>query len=45
MRKLLFYRSPQVRWSDLKLEDPICDSYDSGIEDFDYEDVDWTVKP
>lgn len=45
MRKLLFYRSPQTIWSDIELDKLICDSYDSGIDDLDYEDIDWTVQP
>ena len=41
----LYYRPPQTSWRDLLPAVLICDSYDSVIDDFDYEDVDWTVKP
>ena len=40
----LYYRPPQASWSDLAPETIICDSYDSGIDDIDYEDVDWTIN-
>lgn len=45
MRILLHYSTPlcdayEAHWKEL-----LCDSYDSGIDDVDYEDVDWTVNP
>lgn len=42
MRKLK-YSSPQTFWSAYENHELICDSYDSGIDDLDYEEVDWTV--
>ena len=39
------YLEPQAVWSLLMAQALICDSYDSGIDDVDYEDVDWTVQP
>ena len=41
----LSYRAPMACWTDTAIQDLICDSYDSGIDDYDYEDVDWTVTP
>ncbi len=29
----------------MKFQTIICDSYGSGIEDFEYEDLNWTVEP
>ena len=34
------YRSPQICWEDLERQALICDSYNSGIDDYDYEDID-----
>lgn len=34
------YRSPQICWEDLEPQTLICDSYNSGIDDYDYEDID-----
>ncbi len=39
------YRSPQTSWDEMESQAIICDSYNSGIEDFEYEDLSWTVKP
>jgi len=39
------YLAPRTDWSALGSRDLLCDSYGSGIDDFEYEDLDWTVKP
>ena len=38
------YLEPQAVWSGFEAGNLVCDSYDSDIDDFDYEEVDWTVK-
>ena len=43
MRKKYIYQAPQAVWSELDSDALICDSYDSGIDDFDYEYVDWNA--
>ena len=43
--ELQFYRVPRTEWGSLAGRQLLCDSYGSGIEDYDYEDLDWTVKP
>ena len=43
MKAKLYYRAPQASWSELAPWELVCDSYDSGIDNYDYEDVDWTV--
>jgi hypothetical protein len=45
MKIKLPYHVPQSVWSELKPEALICDSYNSGIDDFYYEDIDLTVTP
>jgi len=35
----LKYRSPQTLWDELEPQSIICDSYNSGIDDYDYVDV------
>lgn len=45
MKERLYYRAPQACWCELASESLICDSYNSGIDNFDYEEIDWTVKP
>lgn len=40
----LYYRPPQAFWSDFVQVTFICDSYNSGIDDMEYEEVDWTVN-
>ena len=45
MKKYRKYLAPRTDWSTLDSLDLICDSYGSGIDDIDYEDLDWTVKP
>jgi len=35
----LKYRSPQTFWDELEPRNLICDSYNSGIDDYDYVDV------
>ena len=44
-KKSILYFAPQSEWSILDNMELICDSYSSGIDDFDYEEVDWTVTP
>ena len=44
-KKSILYFAPQSDWSALDTLELICDSYNSGIDDMEYEDVDWTVKP
>ena len=39
------YCAPQSCWSIVSSRDLLCDSYNSGIDDYDYENVDWTTKP
>ena len=39
------YIAPQADWNELAPEELVCDSYGSGIEDFEYEDLNWTVTP
>ena len=34
------YRSPQVSWDEIEPRNLICDSYNSGIDSYDYVDVD-----
>ena len=43
MKAKLYYRTPQADWSELASLELVCDSYDSGIDDYDYEDVDWNA--
>lgn len=45
MKKYRKYLAPRIDWSALGALELICDSYDSGIDDMEYEDVDWTVNP
>ncbi len=35
----LKYRSPQAFWDDLEPQTLICDSYSSGVDDYDYVEV------
>lgn len=35
----LKYLSPQTLWDELESQNIICDSYSSGIDDYDYVDV------
>jgi len=44
MKERLFYHAPQTCWCELATESLICDSYDSGIDDFIYEEVDLTFN-
>ena len=37
----LYYRQPQAAWGNLVQGTFICDSYNSGIDDIDYEDLTW----
>ena len=39
MKQLLTYHAPQAFWSELAAGSLICDSYNSGIDDYDYVDV------
>ena len=39
------YDSPKAVSCNLEPRGVICDSYDSGIEDLEYEEIDWTVTP
>lgn len=45
MIKLKHYLSPECEFEEAYLRELLCDSYDSGIDDIVYEDVDWTVNP
>ena len=45
MKKNRKYLDPRTEWSALDTLELICDSYSSGIDDMEYEDVDWTVNP
>lgn len=40
MKEKHTYLTPQAFWSELESGDIICDSYNSGIDDFDYEQID-----
>ena len=33
------YISPQAAWSELEAWSLVCDSFDSGIDDYDYIDI------
>ena len=44
-KKATLYASPRCECCAADWEIVLCDSYNSGIEDFDYEEIDWTVKP
>ena len=39
------YQVPCAESCGLALRSLVCDSYGTGIDDFDYEDLDWTVTP
>ena len=39
------YLAPECETNEARWEELLCDSYGSGIDDIDYEDVDWTVTP
>ena len=41
MKERLYYHAPQAAWSELATGDLICDSDDSGIDDFVHEEIDW----
>lgn len=41
MKTKLYYHAPQASWCELAAGDLVCDSYDSGIDDYTHEDVDW----
>ena len=41
---LLLYFAPKCEYYEAHWTDLLCDSYGSGIDDIDYEDVDWTVN-
>ena len=45
MKERLCYLAPQTCWCELAAESLVCDSYNSGIDNYDYEEIDWTVKP
>ncbi|MBO4671904.1 MAG: hypothetical protein J5640_08735 [Bacteroidales bacterium] len=45
MNKLLSYYIPKCEAYEVHWEELLCDSYDSGIDDFLYQEVDWTVNP
>lgn len=40
----LKYHSPQTLWDELEPQSIICDSYNSGIDDYDFVDVDWNAN-
>ena len=37
------YCPPLADWGAVAIQELLCDSYGSGIDDFGYEDIDWTV--
>ena len=37
------YFPPQIAFSELAPSELVCDSYDSGIDDYDYEEIDWSA--
>ena len=41
MIKFPSYSSPYTEWSELDSLTLICDSYNSEIEDYDYEEINW----
>ena len=41
MKKKRTYFEPQTVWNELAAGELVCDSYDSGIDDFIHEDVEW----
>ena len=45
MNKVFPYYAPECEQYEAHWEEMICDSYDSGIDDFDYEELTWTVNP
>ena len=45
MKKKSIYLGPQADWSEFATGSLVCDSYNSGIDDYEYEEVDWTVNP
>ena len=38
------YLAPHSEWSTHATKDLVCDSYSTGIDDFDYEEIDWSVN-
>ena len=42
MKKLLPYYTPLCEACEAQLTELLCDSYGSGIDDIEYEAVDWT---
>ena len=44
-KKASLYVSPECEFQETRWEALICDSYNSGLEDFEYEEIDRTVKP
>ena len=38
MKERLYYHAPQAAWCELTAESLVCDSYNSGIDDYDYAD-------
>ena len=45
MKKKCIYIEPIAVWSGLEPEAIVCDSYNSGIDDIDYEQIDLTLNP
>lgn len=45
MNRKPYYSTPRTCFSELEGFELVCDSYNSGIDDFDYEELDWTDKP
>ena len=45
MKEQQKYRVPQFWWTVVSPQELICDSYNSEIEDFEYEEIDWDAIP
>ena len=44
MKEKCIYFEPIAVWSDLAPETIVCDSYNSGIDDIEYEQIDLTAN-
>ena len=38
------YQSPQVFYDEFAVNELLCDSYNTEIDDYDYVDVDWNIN-
>ena len=45
LKRATHYVSPECDFCDALWETVLCDSYNSGIDDYGYEDYDWNAKP